>query len=144
MTGSVKEAHGKEEQAKPLVNARLAARIKKQILQKMERKKKYLDIHYSAKKMAAEMGTNQRYLSAVLKQEFHTNYTSLVNSYRVQEAMSLLSDWQYREMSVEDISDRVGFIHRQTFYTAFTKIAGITPRQYRLNMMKDETDCQEQ
>ncbi len=94
--------------------------------------KKYRDKDYSAQKLAKDLCTNTRYISAVVNVRFHMNYTSLVNSYRVREAMTLLTDKRYQDKTMEDISDMVGFSNRQSFYASFYKINGITPRDYKL------------
>jgi AraC-like DNA-binding protein len=46
--------------------------------------------------------------------------------------MTLLVDRRYRDLNMEDISDMVGFANRQSFYAAFYKFNGITPREYKL------------
>lgn len=78
------------------------------------------------------MGTNTRYISAVVNVRFHMNYTSFVNKYRIEEAMSILVDKRYSDLSIEEVSDMVGFANRQSFYASFYKIMGITPREYRV------------
>jgi YesN/AraC family two-component response regulator len=60
------------------------------------------------------------------------NYTSFVNKYRIDEAMSILVDKRYQDLRMEEVSDMVGFANRQSFYASFYKIMGITPREYRL------------
>ena len=60
------------------------------------------------------------------------NYTSFVNKYRIEEAMTLLADKRYKELNMEDISDMVGFSNRQSFYASFFKLNGCTPRDYKL------------
>ena len=94
--------------------------------------KKYRDKDYSAKKLAEDLGTNTRYISAVVNVRFHMNYTSFVNKYRIDEAMSILVDKRYQDLRMEEVSDMVGFANRQSFYASFYKIMGITPREYRL------------
>lgn len=106
--------------------------IKKLIEKKLLGEKKYLVADYTARKLAEETGINQRYLSEVLRQEFNANYASLVNGYRVKEAIKLLSDSHFRDLSIEDIGDKVGFAYRQTFYAAFVRFTGTTPRAFRL------------
>ena len=90
------------------------------------------DKDYSAKKLAEDLGTNTRYISAVVNVRFHMNYTSFVNKFRIEEAMTLLVDKRYRDLNMEDISDMVGFANRQSFYASFYKLNGITPREYKL------------
>ena len=64
------------------------------------------------------------------------NYTELVNGYRVEEAMSLMVDRRYQKTNIEDISAMVGFSNRQSFYAAFYRFVGKTPRQYRVEELE--------
>lgn len=83
------------------------------------------------------MHTNTRYVSAVVNVCFDMNYTSLVNKYRVDNAKLLLADKRYAKLRMEEISDLVGFSNRQSFYAAFYKYTGLTPRQYKLDNTKN-------
>jgi len=98
--------------------------------------KKYRDKDYSAKKLAADIGTNTRYISAVVNVRFHMNYSSFVNKYRIEEAMSILVDKRYQDLDMEDVGFMVGFANRQAFYGSFYRFVGITPRQYRMEHLK--------
>ena len=93
---------------------------------------RYKDKNYSAKQLAEDLGTNTRYISAVVNVRFHMNYTSFVNKFRIEEAMALLVDKRYQDLKMEEISDMVGFSNRQSFYASFYKLNGETPRDYRL------------
>lgn len=115
-----------------LVRAELIDELYEQILQIFVVQKKYRDPEYSAKKMAEELGTNTRYISAVINLRFQTNYSSLVNEYRVKEAMYMLVDKRHDDDTMEEISKAVGFANRQSFYAAFYKLQGMSPRQYKL------------
>lgn len=94
--------------------------------------KKYLEKDFSATQLASELGTNSRYISAVMADRFHTNFNGLVNKYRINDAMTLLSEEQYREKSIEEIGEMVGFATRQAFYASFFRFQNTTPREYRL------------
>lgn len=115
-----------------LVSPQMMDELKEKIIHVLFVKKMYKEKSYSAKRLAMDIGTNTRYISAVLNVRFHTNYATLVNSYRVEEAMALLADKRYRDLNIEDISAMVGFANRQSFYVAFYKINGCTPRAYKL------------
>ena len=119
-----------------LVSPKMMDGMQEKIMNIIVMQKKYRDKDYSAKKLAEDLGTNTRYISAVVNVRFHMNYTSFVNKYRIDEAMTLLVDKRYQSLRMEEISDMVGFSNRQSFYAAFYRFTGITPRQYRLNMMK--------
>lgn len=128
---NVTEIKQKEALYRSLVSPTLMDDLKDKILQKILFEKKYKEKDYSAKKLAEELGTNTRYISAVVNVKFHMNYTSFVNKYRVEEAMTLLADKRFADHTVEEISDMVGFANRQSFYASFYRILGITPREYR-------------
>lgn len=114
-----------------LLRVELMDELYEQILQKMVVEKKYRDVEYSAKVMAEELGTNTRYISAVINQRFQKNYSQLVNEYRIREAMYMLVDRRYADNTIEEISSMVGFANRQSFYAAFYRLEGVTPREYR-------------
>lgn len=96
--------------------------------------KKYRDPSFSAKKLAAELQTNMRYLSAVVNSRFGMNYSCLLNEYRIKEAQHVLIDKRYADMTLDEISIMVGFANRQSFYAAFFKNMGETPNTYRKRM----------
>ena len=115
-----------------MIRAELADKLYDEILRIIVGLKKYKDPHYSAKDLAKELKTNTRYLSGVINSRFGMNYTCLVNEYRVREAKHLLVDKRYTDKTIEEISAMVGFANRQSFYAAFYKHVGGTPREYRL------------
>lgn len=123
-----------------LVRAELVDELYEKILHIFVVQKKYKDPDYSAKKMAEELSTNTRYISAVVNIRFGQNYSSLVNEYRIKDAQYLLVDKRYLDKTMEEISMMVGFANRQSFYAAFYKINGITPRSYRINHLAKENN----
>lgn len=118
-----------------LVNPQLMDVLKEKILKIILIDKKYADSDYSAKKLASDLATNTRYISAVISVKFHMNYTSFVNKFRIEEAMAIMNDKRYKSLNIQDISAMVGFSNRQSFYAAFYKINGITPLKYRRKLL---------
>lgn len=115
-----------------LVSPQLMDELKGKILDIILIQKKYKDKNYSAKQLAEDLSTNTRYISAVVNVKFHMNYTSFVNKYRIEEAMTLLVDKRYQDLNMQEISDMVGFANRQSFYASFYKFNNTTPREYKL------------
>ncbi|MDD6541706.1 MAG: helix-turn-helix domain-containing protein [Prevotella sp.] len=113
--------------------------LKERILKIILMDQRYKDKNYSAKKLAEELGTNTRYVSAVVNVRFHMNYTSFINKFRIEEAMSLLLDKRYKDLNMEEISDMVGFSNRQSFYAAFYKFNHMTPRDYKMKYLLGKT-----
>lgn len=125
-----------------MINPQMMDELKEKILDTILFKKKYRDKNYSAKQLAVDLGTNTRYISAVVNVRFNMNYTSFVNKYRIEEAMAILANKRYEDLNMEDVSDMVGFSNRQSFYASFFRINGITPREYRIRNMSDGTPQQ--
>jgi len=129
---NITQKKDKEAHYRSLINPKLMDEMKDKILEIIVMQKKYKDKHYSAKSLAEDLGTNTRYISAVVNVKFHMNYTSFVNKFRIEEAMAILVDRRYQKLRMEDVSAMVGFANRQSFYASFFRIMGITPRDYRL------------
>ncbi len=108
-------------------------RLHDEILRILVTEKKFKDVDYNTQQLCADLRTNSRYVSAVCATRFHKSYPELVNDYRVNEAMSLLTDKRFAKMTMEDIGEMAGFSTRQSFYANFYQRMGITPRQYRIN-----------
>ena len=132
---NITEKKEKEAAYRTLVNPHLMDEMSEKILNIILFQKKYRDKNYSAKQLATDLGTNTRYVSAVVNVRFHTNYTSFVNKFRIEESMALLVDRRYQDCTMEEISDMVGFSNRQSFYASFYKFNGITPREYKLKQL---------
>lgn len=129
------EKREKDAAYRSLVNPLLMDELKERILDMVLIQQKYKDKDYSARRLAEDLGTNTRYISAVVNVRFHVNYTTFVNKFRVDEAMSLLSDRRYSKLNMEEISDIVGFANRQSFYASFYKFVGMTPREFKLQSL---------
>ncbi len=133
---NITEIKEKPASYRSLVSPHMMDEMQEKIMKIIVFDKKYKDKDYSAKKLAEEIGTNTRYISAVVNTRFHCNFTSFINKYRIEEAMSLLVDKRYIDLNVADIGDMVGFANRQSFYASFYRILGITPRDYRIKHTK--------
>ncbi|MBO4641783.1 MAG: AraC family transcriptional regulator [Bacteroidaceae bacterium] len=123
-----------------LLNPEMVENMYQAIMAKFVVEKKYRNPEYSAQKLADELNTNTRYISAVINLRYQDNYSQMVNEFRIKDAMYLLKDKHSQKMTMEDIALTVGFSNRQSFYAAFYKRTGITPREYRQkNMAQIET-----
>ena len=101
--------------------------------------KRYRDPAYSARKLADDIHTNTRYLSAAIRMYYGCNFSELVNKLRVDEAKEMLAN-PLCTMTIEDISISSGFANRQSFYSAFERYTGVKPKEYRKNMALKDND----
>ena len=126
--------HEKKEKAatyRTQVKPEVIDEIYEQILRKMIVEKKYRDPNYTAKKLAEEIHTNTRYISAAVSLRFQMNYAELVASYRIRDAISMLQDKRNRSLTMGEIATACGFANRQSFYASFYHLQKKTPKQYQ-------------
>ena len=128
---NIKEKQEKNALYRSLIRAELADELYEKILNIIIIEKRYRNKDFSAKELAKELGTNTRYISAVINSRFNTNFSCLINEYRIKEALHKLTDKRFQEMTIEDIGSLVGFANRQSFYASFYRIMGETPNNYR-------------
>ena len=94
---NLREKRVKNAAYRTLIRPALADELYNKILNIIVVQKKYKDADYSAKDLAKELKTNTRYLSAVVNSRFGMNYCSLVNEYRIKDALHLLTDKRYAD-----------------------------------------------
>lgn len=128
---NIREKKEKSAAYRSLIRAELADELYDKILNIVVIEKRYRDKEFSAKDLAKELGTNTRYISAVINSRFNTNFSCLINEYRIKEALHRMTDKRYNDMTIEEIGLSVGFSNRQSFYASFFRIMGETPNSYR-------------
>ena len=133
---NIKEKVEREAPYRMSLRPELVDELYEKIQQRLVMDKMYRIPEYSARMLAEDLNTNTRYISAVVNLRYQMNYASLVNELRIREALYLLIDSRYADKRVEDIAKIVGFANRQSFYSAFFRIKGMTPREYRIKHQK--------
>lgn len=133
---NIKEKQDKNAAYRSLIRAELADELYEKILNIVVIQKRYRDKDFSAKELAQELGTNTRYISAVINSKFNTNFSCLINEYRIKEALHRMKDKRYLDLTIEEIGTLVGFANRQSFYASFYRIMGETPNGYRKRQLE--------
>jgi YesN/AraC family two-component response regulator len=128
---NIREKENKNAAYRSLIRAELADELYEKILNIIVIEKKYRDKDFSAKELAKRLNTNTRYISAVINSRFNTNFSCLINEYRIKEALHRMTDKRYTDLTIEEIGALVGFANRQSFYASFYRIMGETPNGYR-------------
>ena len=128
---NIREKQEKNAAYRSLIRAELADELYERILNMIVIEKRYRNKDFSAKELAQELNTNTRYISAVINSRFNTNFSCLVNEYRIKEAMHRMTDKRYTDMTIEEIGTLVGFANRQSFYASLYRVMGETPNNYR-------------
>lgn len=88
----------------------------------------FQDNDLSLAKLATLCGMSTHQASAAINQCSGSNYYDWLNQYRINAAQEILKNGT---TPIADICFEVGFNSKSTFNTAFRKIAGCTPSQFR-------------
>ncbi len=92
----------------------------------------YIEDNYKEKLLledvAGYVGISKYYFSYLFKKEKEINFTSYINTVRIEKAIELLKNPQ---ITVNQIFDEVGFNDQQYFSKIFKKYTGMTVTEYR-------------
>ena len=94
-------------------------------------KEPFTDINLTIYDLAKVAETNYKYLSKSIKQHSNQNFVSYVNSYRIEKSKELLKNTEYNNYTIEALAEMSGFKSKSAFNTAFKKLTGKTPSQYK-------------
>ena len=78
--------------------------------------------------LAEHYGMSPNYFSSMFKKEMSRSAVNYITELRINQARELL---YHSELSVVDISKKVGYEDSQYFFPVFKKYLGMTPLQYR-------------
>lgn len=81
-------------------------------------------------------GLSKNRLSTFIQEYAGTNVSGYINRLRVEYSISLLR--QLDAYSIDAIAPLAGFNSRSAYYTAFSRVFGMTPMQYRETLKEEE------
>lgn len=92
----------------------------------------YLD-NLTLDSIAAALNCDKYRISRILSKELHTSLSDYVNELRINEAKKLIAS---TDMPLSEISPACGFSNVRTFNRNFTARCGMSPREYRRNIVR--------
>jgi AraC-like DNA-binding protein len=103
----------------------------KRIIAFMEEEKGFMDSNLSLSVISEKLNIPKQYISEILNVHLNTNFQDFVNGYRIEAFIQKLNKPEYANLTLVGIANEVGFNSKSNFYTAFKKVKGLTPTQYR-------------
>lgn len=88
----------------------------------------YADSQISVASIAEYCQLSPKYLSQFFKEQTNENISSSIEKLRIEKACEYLKG---TEVSINDISERVGYTNPHTFRAAFKRCMFVTPREFR-------------
>lgn len=106
-------------------------RYRDRILHYLEKEQNYLDPGFDLKTLAQDTAIPNHLLSMTLNQHMKTNFTKLVNGYRVAEACRLLHQPEKSHYTIAAVAFEAGFNSISVFNQHFKQCMGMTPSAFR-------------
>jgi AraC-like DNA-binding protein len=100
----------------------------------METEKPYLNPALTLEELAEQLSISPRYLSMVINKTYNQNFFNFINSFRIKEAQKLLTEDGNKKNILNVLYD-AGFNSKSVFNGYFRKQTGLTPTEYRKNML---------
>jgi len=101
------------------------------IIFELESKQYFLDNLASLSDLAKKIGESPHHVSQVINEKLNESFFELLASYRVEEAKRILSGDKKDKITIEEISEMVGYNSKTAFNNAFKKLTGKTPSEFR-------------
>nr|WP_299388710.1 helix-turn-helix domain-containing protein [Allomuricauda sp.] len=102
--------------------------LKNELQQFMRDEKPYLNSEYRLDDLAEKLNISRHHCSQVINEHFDTNFFNFINQYRIEEAKKMLK--KNNSANVSDVMFACGFNNRVSFYNAFKKFTGTTPKSF--------------
>jgi AraC-like DNA-binding protein len=112
------------------LSSSVAIEMKDKLTVLMESDKLYLDSSLTLDGLSEHLNLSRHHTSQLINEHFQVNFFEFVNNYRVAEAIRLLQD-KKNTLNINEIIYAAGFNNRTSFYNAFRKKTGISPKSYR-------------
>lgn len=106
-----------------------------QLAELMVSEKVYLESDLTMPKLAELMNCSVNHLSQAVNSGLGMSFFDFLNSYRIQEAKTMLGRDDPQSKAILDVSFAVGFNSNSAFYAAFKKSTGQTPAQFRRSFL---------
>jgi len=97
----------------------------------LENKKVFLNPDLNLELLAKEVDLPPYLVSRIINESFGKSFFELVNHHRIEEVKKRLNDPVYGSLSILGIAMDVGFNSKSSFNTAFRKITGMTPSEFK-------------
>lgn len=84
--------------------------------------------------LAKQINESHHHVSQVINEKLNKNFFELLAEYRVEYAQKLIREDTETKLTVEELTEMVGYNSKSSFNTAFKKITSLTPSEFRKSL----------
>ena len=92
--------------------------------------KPYINEKVSMLEIAKILKISPQQISQVINEKTNLNFNDYVNTFRIEEAKSMLMSNTFSKLTIDAIAQKSGFRSKSAFYGAFKKHTGNTPKEF--------------
>ncbi len=123
-----------EDRGKSSLSEEKAKGIYMELCRLMKEEQLYADPQITREIIIERLGTNRTYFTQIISRYGWKNYSQFINSFRVDEAVRILSDRSKTDIKIAELSSKLGFGSAATFTKIFTAATGVSPTVFRKSL----------
>jgi AraC-like DNA-binding protein len=101
------------------------------IIKEFEKGNYFSESLASLENLAKKIGESKHHVSQVINEKLGKNFFELLASYRIEKAKSILKEDKAGRLTIEEVSEMVGYNSKTAFNNSFRKLTGKTPSEFR-------------
>jgi len=101
------------------------------VLIEFEKNEYYMENLASLSHLSKKIGQSHHHVSQVINEKLEKNFFELLAYYRIEKAKNILKSEKGGKITIEELSELVGYNSKTAFNNAFRKLTGKTPSEFR-------------
>ena len=134
MTLILRQKHNRPRQVSPAPKA--DEDLHSRLIDLMDRRQFFRNKDASLSTVAAELGTNVTYISAVVNGTTGQSFPYFLNGYRIRYAQNLMKE--HPDKPLQEVAEESGFPNDTTFLRNFKARTGLTPTQWKQQNLNNQ------
>ena len=107
-----------------------------QIKEKIRERELFINPKLNLRSLAKDLDVKEKELSRLINACGNINFYQLINKFRIEKFKQLLESPKASQFTLLGLAIKSGFSSKSTFYTAFKKLEGMSPKQYEKSIKK--------
>ena len=106
------------------------------IKSQIQKQELFTNPNLNLRTLALELSVKEKELSRLINECGNVNFYQFINEYRIEKFKQLVQSPKFHQFTLLGLANESGFSSKSTFYTAFKKFEGMTPKQYKKSIKK--------
>ena len=107
-----------------------------EIKEKIQEQELFTNPKLNLRALSEALGVKEKELSRLINEYGKVNFYQFINEYRIEKFKQLVESSNAHHFTLLGLATESGFSSKSTFYTAFKKLVGMTPKQYEKSIKK--------